>query len=200
MSSLVKKDYKFSALYVFIAIALSVFFPVLFFFIPAGDFSIMIYILGPFLSSVLFVNKACYLDDEEMTRMFLKSLPVKKSDQVTSKYITAISMVAISIGIITLTASLLGLPVAIESILLSFAVMLLYYSIYFILFFKYNYNVAQKTSVIVMLLVIVVAAALSQSGQQLMLTTLNFSIFLAIFLITIVLYLISIRVTIKLAR
>ncbi len=158
MFTLLKKDLSFNYFHFIIAIALTIIIPVGFYIEDAGNFAYWMYFFAPFMACVIYINRVCYTDDAPITRMFLKSLPIKRIALVLSKYINAVFILILAMLIISVCSLLLGLTFSLGGILLSFSFLMFYYSIYMFLYFRFNYNAAQKTSIIIVFISMGIAA------------------------------------------
>ncbi|MNM94819.1 hypothetical protein D3C81_1072380 [compost metagenome] len=146
MLSVIKKDLLMNYRFVLFTIIYSIVVPIL---INAdGDKKYwMISVLLPIINVGFIVGKATYIEDSEEVQVFLKSLPIKYSVIVLSKYVQA--------GAILILTHIYAVLIeyyymhSLYSILLgnlfSLSVYLLYFSVYFYLYYRKNYFYAQNS-------------------------------------------------------
>lgn len=107
----------------------------------------------------IIIGKVCYIEDSDDIKMFLKSLPYKKSSLIRSKFLELVILDIISMSYVIIIQIALKMNYSIEEIMkmniIAGSFFLIYYSIYLFLYFKKDYNTAQNTIYIMLLVVFV---------------------------------------------
>ena len=158
MFTLIKKDFLFSKKYIIITTLFCTLSPLLL--ILDGDnlYHLLSFYIPMVMLGVL-IGKTCYLEDSSEVRVFLKSLPYKRSSLVISKYIEMLILVLISVFYVSAVQIILNKGSNIKATLvlniLVGAFFIFYYSIYLYLYFAKNYNVAQNTMYFILGLVFI---------------------------------------------
>ena len=191
IKALIIKDIIFTFPHFFISIGIMIIFPIIYFIEPRSDLVFVIYVMAPFVSGTLYMGKTCYLDDGNITRSFLNSLPIKKYIRILAKYINALLILFLTIGLLSITSIIFALPVSLEAIAISITIMLLYFSVYIFLFHKFNYNAAQKTGLIFLALTMGLGILLGRNGLALDLSLISSYIYIVAVLLGFISFLVS---------
>lgn len=153
-----KKDISFSKRYVSISLIFALIAPIALVF----DGDKLYHLLSLYIPMViigLILGKICYIEDSDDIKMFLKSLPYKKSSLIASKFLELIVLDIISISYVIIVQIILKMDYSIEQIMkmniITGSFFLIYYSIYLLLYFKKDYNTAQNTIYIMLSLVFI---------------------------------------------
>ena len=158
MITLIKKDMYFCRKYILIALLFSLAAPILLVVDGDGLYQLLSFYVPMVVTGVVF-GKMCYTDDSDDVRMFLRSLPYKRSKFIASKFIELFLINAISIIYVSVIQIILNKGINTTSTLkiniLVGAFFIFYYSIYLFLYFKNNYYAAQNTMYIVLAVVFV---------------------------------------------
>ncbi|NLU09698.1 MAG: ABC-2 transporter permease [Tepidanaerobacter acetatoxydans] len=116
-------------------------------------------LFGVGITSYGVLIRSCYYDDKDRGDIFLRTLPIKASTIVLSKYILGISVLFIVVAICLLFAILSGqnLDIYFASFAFSILAISIVYAIYLPIFFKYGY-VKAATSQSVLFIIIMGAS------------------------------------------
>ena len=168
MVQLIKKDVAFNLKWALLLVLIAVVMPVVFY-IDRGETRLIlwVYVIGNVLANSHFVSKSCYLDDGAQTRKFLASLPVTRAQLVASKYLLGLLCAVISIALTSLSSFALGLRPSVQGALIAATYLLLYYSIFLSVFFRFNYSSAEKANTSLMMLTVMSVFILDRSGIHL---------------------------------
>lgn len=118
-------------------------------------FSTFTFFMVPMFMFSFAVGRMCYMEDKDNVYMSLKALPINKKHIVLSKYIESFIIVILSYVLIYLANFVLGLfgikYYSFNISLISFlaGILIIYFSIYLLIFFKYNFSSAQQTLTII---------------------------------------------------
>lgn len=156
MFTLLKKDINFCSKYIWITIIFCLLSPILL--VIDGDnlYQLLSFYI-PMVALGVIIGKICYMEDSDDVKMFLRSLPYKRSDIIMCKYLEALILNITSIIYVSIVQILLDKNSTLDHILkiniLVGAFFMFYYSIYLFLYFKKNYYTAQNTMYIVLVIV-----------------------------------------------
>lgn len=89
------------------------------------------------------VSRICYIEDNQEVKTLLASLPVRRKERVTSRYIVAITIVMLLIIVAEVLGLLMGLAINIAVLCVGIVGGILYETIYLMLYYKWGNNVAQ---------------------------------------------------------
>ena len=168
MLRLIEKDILFNWKWALLLVLIAVLMP-LAFALDRGETRLIlfVYIIGSVLANSHFVSRSCYLDDGAQTRRFLASLPVRPSDIVAAKYLLGVVCMAVSILLTTLASLALGLHPSFRGALIAAVSLLMYYAVFLGVFFRADYNRAEKAHTALMMLTVLSAFVMDRSGLRL---------------------------------
>ena len=168
MLRLIKKDILFNWKWALLMALIALLMPLVFYLDREETrFILWVYIIGSVLANSHLVSKSCYLDDSPQTRRFLASLPVRKSQLISSKYLLGLLCIAVTLALTTLSSLVLGFHPSQLGIALASSFLLLYYSIFLGVYFRADYSDAEKANTAYMLLTIMSAFVIDRSGVRL---------------------------------
>lgn len=197
MLQLVKKDILFNWKWALLMGLVAILMPVVYFIDHEETrFILWVYIIGNALANSHFVSKSCYLDDSMQARRFLASLPVKKAQIVLAKYFLGLLCTVISIALISLSSYILGLFPSIQGVLIASIYLILYYGVFLGVFFCSNYSNAEKANTSLIMLTVMSIFILDRSGVHLDEMVINPEILLIGLGICILIYLISLSLSV----
>lgn len=115
-------------------------------------------LMVPSLLFSFIVGKMCHMEDKTSVYNYLKSLPIKKSYIVISKFIESyliliiayLMLIAVNFGISFFVRARYDLTSSIT--LIVFSIVIIYNSMYLFLNFKYSYAQAQQTVYVLMII------------------------------------------------
>ncbi|MBQ3423401.1 MAG: ABC-2 transporter permease [Romboutsia sp.] len=158
MFTLLKKDIYFCSKYIGITVVFCILSPILL--VIDGDnlYQLLSFYI-PMVALGVIIGKICYIEDSDEVKMFLRSLPYKRSHIIICKYLEVLILNVISILYVSIVQRILekssDFGYILEINLLVGAFFMFYYSIYLFLYFKKNYHTAQNTMYIVLAIIFV---------------------------------------------
>lgn len=202
MIELIKKDVTFCFKYI-ILISLVIIITPFLIILEGREYLICLSFIIPLMVIGILLGKICYIEDSEDVRIFLKSLPCKKSMLIISKYIELLILVVFcliySISIQYIYKMDYDLSYIIKINIIISCIFMIYYSIYLLIYFKNNYYAAQNTIWIILIVYMggmFLLKRLLSTGIQLSLVNNNYLV-IAFILLTIILVYISLKIAIK---
>ena len=146
MLSVIKKDILINPKFVLFTLLYSIFVPILLNADTDKPYW-MISVLLPLMNVGFTVGKAIYVEDSEEVQVFLKSLPLKYSTIVLSKYVqvAAILLLTYAYAILVENFYMNNLRTIILGNMFSLFVYLVYFAVYLYLYYKKNYFYAQNS-------------------------------------------------------
>jgi len=155
MLNLIVKDLVFNARQVLIGLLMSMFgFLTI---LDGPKYAAIGLFMVPALLFSQIVGKSCYMEDKDNAFKFLKSLPISKNNVVLSKYVECIITLVCSyvfMYLVNLALTSLGLSKYVFNFnLVAYmaSVLLLYFSVYLWIFFKYNFASAQHSTFFILM-------------------------------------------------
>lgn len=168
MLRLIYKDILFNWKWALLQVSIAILIPVVVFIDRQETrYILWVYIIGNVLANTHFVSKSCYLDDGMQTRRFLASLPVRKVQLVTAKYLLGLLCAATSIALTSLSSFVLGLCPSVQGALIASTYLLVYYAVFLGVYFRTNYSSAEKANTALIMLTIMSVFILDRSGVHL---------------------------------
>lgn len=168
MLRLIYKDILFNWKWALLQVLIAMLIPVVVFIDRQETrYILWIYIIGNVLANTHFVSKSCYLDDGMQTRRFLASLPVRKVQLVTAKYLLGLLCAAVSIALTSLSSFVLGLCPSVQGAMIASIYLLVYYAVFLGVYFRTNYSSAEKANTALIMLTIMSVFILDRSGVHL---------------------------------
>lgn len=155
MFNLILKDIDFNRKQVILGLVATALFSLVVF--DGPRYNILTFFMVPALLVDFIVSKGCYMEDKDLTFLFLKSLPVQKKYIVASKYIECIVTLVFSyiyIFVISQFLKLFKLPYYtfdIKLIITIISMLTVYYSMYLFIYFRTNYLNAQRTVYVILI-------------------------------------------------
>lgn len=117
--------------------------------------------LIPILMFSLFIGKLCFIEDRDKVYKYIQALPLKKSYFVMAKYLEGIIVLVLSFVLI-FTENFIQKIINkhyynfnFKYVSLIFSLMLIYIGIFFLLYFIFNYMVANQTLVLLLVLCLI---------------------------------------------
>ena len=164
MIALLKKDFVFNYKWLLVLVFICVVMPVVFAFDNDTRLTPILFIFSPILANGWFLPKSCYLDDNAPTRMFLNTLPLPKSSVIGSKYLLGLICAVLSLFIISLLLIILKVEFAMQSVIISFVWLIVYYAVFLLSFYIFNYGVAEKANQALQMITIFTMFFLDRTG------------------------------------
>lgn len=156
MINLILKDIYFNVRQVFFGFLASFIFSLII--LDSVNFSMMAMLMVPSLLFSFIVGKMCHMEDKRSVRNYLKSLPIKRSYIVISKFIESYLILIIAYLLLAIMNFVLGFfieaqyDLASSLILIVFSFVIIYNSIYLLLNFRYSYAQAQQSVYVLMVI------------------------------------------------
>lgn len=153
MIQLILKDFNFNKKNIYISFLMCL----IGFYLISQDgqrYKILACTLIPLLLFNFIIGKLCFVEDRDKVFKYIQALPIKKSHFVIAKYFEGFVVLVVSFVFIFIENFILKIlnknyfNLDLQYALLIFSIMLIYVGIFFFLYFRFNYQVANQTLVV----------------------------------------------------
>ena len=206
MKALLVKDIQFNLRYIISSFLIAIIIYSLFC-IEGGSSNLLISVtIIPIIIFNLAIGKLCFMDDRDKSSNYLEALPFKKDNFVAVKFLEGILILAISLLIIILENYLLkviidiNFKIDIYYIISSLSFLLIYIGAFFIIYYKYNYQMANQLVIFFYIAVLFLFKFIMEKFPD-VINLFNYKVsYLLIFIISLSIYYIFYKICIKLYK
>ena len=203
MKALLVKDIQFNLRYIISSFLIAIIIYSLFC-IEGGSSNLLISVTLIIFN--LAIGKLCFMDDRDKSSNYLEALPFKKDNFVAVKFLEGILILAISLLIIILENYLLkviidiNFKIDIYYIISSLSFLLIYIGAFFIIYYKYNYQMANQLVIFFYIAVLFLFKFIMEKFPD-VINLFNYKVsYLLIFIISLSIYYIFYKICIKLYK